>query len=51
MTWQARIDTALRAREASHSLRRRVVCTPAAGGALVHQACATVIFPATTIWA
>ncbi|EOL9005562.1 8-amino-7-oxononanoate synthase [Cronobacter turicensis] len=37
MTWQARIDTALRAREASHSLRRRVVCTPAAGGALVHQ--------------
>ncbi|ELQ6225587.1 8-amino-7-oxononanoate synthase [Cronobacter turicensis] len=37
MTWQARIDTALRAREASHSLRRRVVCTPAPGGALVHQ--------------
>ncbi|ELY4156369.1 8-amino-7-oxononanoate synthase [Cronobacter turicensis] len=37
MTWQARIDTTLRAREASHSLRRRVVCTPAAGGALVHQ--------------
>ncbi|EKM0666304.1 8-amino-7-oxononanoate synthase [Cronobacter turicensis] len=37
MTWQARIDTALRAREASHSLRRRVVCTPAAGGVLVHQ--------------
>ncbi|EOI3577966.1 8-amino-7-oxononanoate synthase [Cronobacter turicensis] len=37
MTWQARIDTALRAREASQSLRRRVVCTPAAGGALVHQ--------------
>ncbi|ELY5930678.1 8-amino-7-oxononanoate synthase [Cronobacter turicensis] len=37
MTWQARIDTTLRAREASHSLRRRVVCTPAPGGALVHQ--------------
>ncbi|ELY2784367.1 8-amino-7-oxononanoate synthase [Cronobacter turicensis] len=37
MTWQARIDTALRAREASHSLRRRVVCTPAPGGVLVHQ--------------
>ncbi|HDI3022655.1 TPA: 8-amino-7-oxononanoate synthase [Cronobacter turicensis] len=37
MTWQARIDTALRAREASQSLRRRVVCTPTAGGALVHQ--------------
>jgi len=37
MTWQARIDTTLRARKASHSLRRRVVCTPAAGGALVHQ--------------
>ncbi|EGT4507730.1 8-amino-7-oxononanoate synthase [Cronobacter sakazakii] len=37
MTWQARIDAALRAREASHSLRRRVVCTPAPGGALVHQ--------------
>ncbi|EPO1790403.1 8-amino-7-oxononanoate synthase [Cronobacter turicensis] len=37
MTWQARIDTALRAREASQSLRRRVVCTPAAGGVLVHQ--------------
>ncbi|MDI7416274.1 8-amino-7-oxononanoate synthase [Cronobacter turicensis] len=37
MTWQARIDTALRAREASHSLRRRVVCTPEPGGALVHQ--------------
>ncbi|EOC1317639.1 8-amino-7-oxononanoate synthase [Cronobacter turicensis] len=37
MTWQARIDAALRAREASHSLRRRVVCAPAPGGALVHQ--------------
>ncbi|EMA4136855.1 8-amino-7-oxononanoate synthase [Cronobacter turicensis] len=37
MTWQARIDTTLRAREASQSLRRRVVCTPAAGGVLVHQ--------------
>nr|WP_105597396.1 8-amino-7-oxononanoate synthase [Cronobacter sakazakii] len=37
MTWQARIDAALSAREASHSLRRRVVCTPAPGGALVHQ--------------
>ncbi|EOI3549333.1 8-amino-7-oxononanoate synthase [Cronobacter dublinensis] len=37
MTWQARIDEALTAREASHSLRRRVVCDPARGGALVHQ--------------
>ncbi|MDK1251582.1 8-amino-7-oxononanoate synthase [Cronobacter dublinensis] len=37
MTWQARIDEALTAREASHSLRRRVVCDPASGGALVHQ--------------
>ncbi|EOY5421426.1 8-amino-7-oxononanoate synthase [Cronobacter dublinensis] len=37
MTWQARIDEALTAREASHSLRRRVVCDPAPGGALVHQ--------------
>ncbi|EOU1336738.1 8-amino-7-oxononanoate synthase [Cronobacter malonaticus] len=37
MTWQARIDAALSAREASHSLRRRVVCTPAPGAALVHQ--------------
>ncbi|CCK12250.1 8-amino-7-oxononanoate synthase [Cronobacter sakazakii 680] len=37
MTWPARIDAALSAREASHSLRRRVVCTPAPGGALVHQ--------------
>ncbi|WP_105635849.1 8-amino-7-oxononanoate synthase [Cronobacter dublinensis] len=37
MTWQARIDEALTAREASHSLRRRVACDPAPGGALVHQ--------------
>ncbi|EGT5712264.1 8-amino-7-oxononanoate synthase [Cronobacter dublinensis subsp. dublinensis] len=37
MTWQARIDEALTAREASHSLRRRVVCDPTPGGALVHQ--------------
>ncbi|EOC1299851.1 8-amino-7-oxononanoate synthase [Cronobacter dublinensis] len=37
MTWQARIDEALTAREASDSLRRRVVCDPAPGGALVHQ--------------
>lgn len=37
MTWQARIDAALASREASHSLRRRVVCDPASGGALVHQ--------------
>ncbi len=50
MTWQARIDEALTAREASHSLRRRVVCDPAPGGALVHQACATGTFPATTTW-
>ena len=37
MTWQARIDEALTALEASLSLRRRVVCDPAPGGALVHQ--------------
>ncbi|CCJ78641.1 8-amino-7-oxononanoate synthase [Cronobacter muytjensii 530] len=37
MTWQARIDAALASREASHSLRRRVVCDPVPGGALVHQ--------------
>ncbi|ALB62140.1 8-amino-7-oxononanoate synthase [Cronobacter condimenti 1330] len=37
MTWQARIDAALAAREASHSLRRRAVCDPARGGALVNE--------------